>query len=162
MLPPHIITQLIDILMQNGTLEKGSTIFDNSDGCAKQCQCGASLNLLSMLAETHNIKIDRAVSAPGHGKGMVDTQNGGEKTTLNLACRRNFRAGESSDAPGQDVKIDPSHVKDGKFVDPADVAFKLLKEQRATNARGRIKNQKKVAKALIKRRECHIRKWFDP
>ena len=71
-------------------------------------------------------------------------------------CRRTFQAGESSDAPGQDVKIDPSHVKDGKFVDPAEVALKLLKQQRATIARGHIKNQKKVAKALIKRREHHM------
>ena len=33
--------QLIDILIENVTLEKGSTIHDNSDGCAKQCQRGA-------------------------------------------------------------------------------------------------------------------------
>ena len=55
------------------------------------------------------------------------------------------------------MKIDPSHVKDGKFVDPAEVALKLLKQQRATIARGHIKNQKKVAKALIEKREHHMR-----
>ena len=70
----HHMKQLIEILIEDGTLEKGSTIHDNSDGCAKQHQCGASLHLLSMLAESHNIKINRGVSAPGHGKGMVDTQ----------------------------------------------------------------------------------------
>ena len=59
------------------------------------------------------------------------------------------------------MKIDPSHVKDGKFVDPAEVALKLLKQQRATIARGHTKNQKKISKASIERRDCHTRKCED-
>lgn len=59
------------------------------------------------------------------------------------------------------MKIDLSHVKDGKFVDPADVVCELLKEQRAMIDKGHTKNRKKVDKALIKKRECHIRRHGD-
>ena len=42
------------------------------DGCIAQYRCGSVLRTLEHFAYENNIKYDRAVLAPGHGKGVVD------------------------------------------------------------------------------------------
>ena len=52
-----------------------STIWENNDGCAEQYRCATALNLMSVLSQRHSIIFDRGISAPGHGKYLVDGIN---------------------------------------------------------------------------------------
>lgn len=73
---------LIKLLLQGGTFKRGSWMFDDTDGCAKQYRCALALYLLSMLAAIHGVVIDRAIGAPGHGKDLVDGLNAVDKRYL--------------------------------------------------------------------------------
>ena len=52
-----------------------STIWENNDGFAEQYRCASALYLMSVMSQTYSIIIDRGISAPGHGKEVVDGLN---------------------------------------------------------------------------------------
>ena len=52
-----------------------STIWENTDGCAEQYRCASELYLVSVLSQLHSIIFNRGISAPGHGKEVVDGLN---------------------------------------------------------------------------------------
>ena len=56
-----------------------STIWENTDGCAEQYRCASALYLMSVMSQTYSILIDRGISAPGHGKEVVDGLNAVDK-----------------------------------------------------------------------------------
>ena len=56
-----------------------STIWENTDGCAKQYRCASALYLMSVMSQTYSIIIDRGISAPGHGKELVYGLNAVDK-----------------------------------------------------------------------------------
>ena len=51
----------------------------NTDGCAEQYICASVLYLMSVISQTYSIIIDRGISAPGHGKEVVDGLNAVDK-----------------------------------------------------------------------------------
>ena len=55
------------------------TIWENTDGCAEQYICASALYLMSEMSQTYSIIIDRGISAPGHGKEVVDGLNAVEQ-----------------------------------------------------------------------------------
>ena len=57
-------------------------IYDATDWCSKQYQCANALWILSVLAVTHGITIDRLINAPGHGRNKIDGINGADKTYI--------------------------------------------------------------------------------
>ena len=64
--------KLIIFLMDEGILKEGGRLFCHTDGCASQYRCGTAYYYMSVLAYNYKITIDRFVSAPGHGKGIID------------------------------------------------------------------------------------------
>lgn len=68
--------------VQAGVLKKTRYIWDMTDGCAKQYRCGNALYLLSLLAVEHEMRIDRMIQAPGHGKCKIDGYCACEKSFL--------------------------------------------------------------------------------
>ena len=52
-----------------------STIWENFDGCAKKYSCASVLYLMSVMSQCYYIIIDRGISAPRHGKEVVDKLN---------------------------------------------------------------------------------------
>jgi hypothetical protein len=70
---------LLWFLKSKLVLREGGYVFDNTYGCAKQYRCATSLYLLSMLSGKHNITIDQAVAALGHGKDLIDGLNAVDK-----------------------------------------------------------------------------------
>ena len=56
-----------------------SKILENTDGCAEQYICASALYLMSVMSKTYPIIIDRGISAPGHGKEVVDGLNAVDK-----------------------------------------------------------------------------------
>jgi len=74
---------LIEELYKNKTLvENTGTIWEFTDGCAKQYRCAKAVHLLSFLSSLLKVTIDRQIDAPGHGKGFVDGENGIDKSYL--------------------------------------------------------------------------------
>ena len=52
-----------------------STIWENTDGCAEQYRCATALYLVSVLYQRHSVIFDWGISAPEHGKEVVDGLN---------------------------------------------------------------------------------------
>ena len=52
-----------------------STIWGKNDGCDEQYRCVSTLYLMSVILQCYSIIIDRGISAPGHGKEVVDGIN---------------------------------------------------------------------------------------
>ena len=63
----HMIV-LAQCLMKKMVLIEGGTIFDNTDGCAKQYQCATDLHVISAFCANKNICIHQAIGSPGYGK----------------------------------------------------------------------------------------------
>ena len=56
-----------------------SKIWENTDGCAKQCRCASEMYLMPVISQTYSLIIDRGISAPGHGKEVADGLNAVDK-----------------------------------------------------------------------------------
>jgi hypothetical protein len=78
---------LIWYLIYQGVLQHGGLMLDDTDGCAKQYGYATALFLLTLLSCVHNVAIDRAVGAPGHGKDIVDGLNTADKRYLIMKMR---------------------------------------------------------------------------
>ena len=59
-----------------------STIWENTDVCAKKHIYAYTLYLMSVMSQCYSIIIDRGISAPGHGKYVVDGLNDVDKTYI--------------------------------------------------------------------------------
>ena len=56
-----------------------SIIWENTDGFAEQYRCASALYLMSVISQTYSLIIDWGISAPGHGKEVVDGLNDVDK-----------------------------------------------------------------------------------
>ena len=65
-------------LLQN----KDSVLYIRSDGCAKQYKCANALRLVGWICEIFKIRIDWMITAPHHGKNLVDAIAGKDKHDL--------------------------------------------------------------------------------
>ena len=63
-------------------VQPNSTLYVRSDGCPAQYKCGTALQLVQLLADRFNIQIDWMVTAPHHGKNLVDAIAGRDKYDL--------------------------------------------------------------------------------
>ena len=67
---------MIELLKEQKVLTSTlSTIWENTDGCADQYICASSLHLMSVLSQGYSIIIDQGMSAPGHGREVIDGLN---------------------------------------------------------------------------------------
>ena len=55
------------------------TIWENTDGCDEQYRCASTLYLISVMSQCYSIIIDQGISAPEHGKEVVDGLNSVDK-----------------------------------------------------------------------------------
>ena len=56
-----------------------SKIWKNTDGCDEQYKCASALYLMSVMPQCYSVIIDWGISAPGHGKEVVDGLNAVDK-----------------------------------------------------------------------------------
>jgi hypothetical protein len=73
---------LLKHLQASRDIGKHATMLDSMDGCSKQYHCAKAFWLLSYLAIKFKIIIDRAIGAPGHGKGRIGGINATDKQYL--------------------------------------------------------------------------------
>ena len=64
------------------------TMWDHTDGCAKQYHCKSYVYLLSCIALEIFIIIYRSVGAHGHGSDVVDVINSRDKWMLMLSMEK--------------------------------------------------------------------------
>ena len=80
------IKQLISLLKNKQVLTTSlSTIWENTDGCAEQYKCASAMYLMSVMSQTYSIIIDLGISAPGHGKEVVDGLNAVDKRYIYIS-----------------------------------------------------------------------------
>ena len=72
--------RLISLIKNKSVLTTSlSIIWENTDGCAEQYICAYAVYLMSVMSQTYSIIIDWGISAPGHGKEVVDGLNAVDK-----------------------------------------------------------------------------------
>ena len=59
-----------------------STIWEETNDCAKQYRCALDIYLTTVLSNSYGIIMDRAINAPVHGNNVVDGINAREKLYL--------------------------------------------------------------------------------
>ena len=80
--------------------------------------------LLTLIAVEYRIIFDRHVQASGHGKGVVDSQNGVDKTFLDAIF--NCLVGHPEEDVDGVMNVTLTKLEDGERVSLAEVALKLL------------------------------------
>jgi hypothetical protein len=141
---------LIEHLKKTGQFLEGHTMFDNTNGCAKQYRCATAIHLLSMLATEFNITINRSVGAPGHGKDLVDGLNGCDKQFLKKMMMRITVPGNEQSA-AEDKKIIPYSVREREFASIAEEAARLCSLDRSEGAKGNKKHKKREDAAAMRK-----------
>ena len=93
----------------------GGTMWDQTDGCAKQYRCSIAYYMISFLSESYQIVLDRAVDTPGHGKYGMDGFNAVQKRYLDTCLRM-------SSTPEVD-KIDSKRMRVDAMTKKGEVSF---------------------------------------
>ena len=104
----HMEVMIGKLLNQGLLTKRKSTVLEVTDGCGKQYRCGNALMLLSVLARKYEIIIDRAVDAPGHGKGVVDGIQGSEKNFI----RRKMCMTNKNGIDSQEDRMEAAQISD--------------------------------------------------
>ena len=47
----------------------------NTDVCDEKSRCASALYLMSVISQCYSVIVDQGISAPGHGKEVVDELN---------------------------------------------------------------------------------------
>ena len=80
--------RLIVFLMKEHIQKKDGVIMCTSDGAPSQYSCATAYYFLSALAYKYKNSIDRFISGPGHGRGIIDGINGVTKRKLTIESGR--------------------------------------------------------------------------
>ena len=52
-----------------------STLWEYTDGCAKQCMCDLTIYLMTVLSSSYGIIMDRTIHTPGNRENIIDRIN---------------------------------------------------------------------------------------
>ena len=145
--------KLVRILFESGRMKRGNTMFENTDGCTKQYRCGTACFLLSLLAFTHQIVIDRAIGAPGHGKDIVDGLNATDKQFLSYKmCKIGLPEVNETDS-----RMSAASMVEGTSFSLAEECARLCSDaSRVTGVKSEGKYAKRENAATMKKRTYHV------
>ena len=59
-----------------------STVWEDTEGCAKKYRCDLAIYLMTVLSSSYGIIMDRAINSPGNQNIVVDVINATEKNYL--------------------------------------------------------------------------------
>ena len=72
--------RLLKIFLESEKLVSGmSTVWEDTDGCPKQCMCYLAIYLMTLLSYSYDVIMDRAISSPGNGNNVFDGLNATDK-----------------------------------------------------------------------------------
>jgi len=151
---------LFDYLIEHSQIGKsGATMWDDTDGCSKQYRCGKAFWCLSFLASKYGRVIDRAIGAPGHGKGMVDGVNGTDK---NYLARCMCFIGNPEEDDESSTRMAPESMSGNGMTSFASECARLCGlDSRIGGVKGGPKHKKREASARLKMRHYHIQNDDD-
>jgi hypothetical protein len=130
---------------------ENSIVFDDTDGCSKQYRSGTALFLLTLLAVTHGVIIDRAVGAPGHGKDEVDGLNAVDKQFIAKKMSQATMPEDNDDDTTQ--RINPEAMVETSSKSIAKEAARLCRnENRIRGVKSEGKYRKREESASMKQR----------
>ena len=66
---------------------RGGTMWDQTDGCAKQYRCSIAYYMVSLISKSYQIVLDRSVDTPRHGEDVVGGFNASKKQYLSTCFR---------------------------------------------------------------------------
>ena len=147
--------KLFDQLTQQSTISpKNSLWIEDTDGAAKQYRSGTALYLLSLLAATKGVIVDRAIGAPGHGKDEVDGLNVVDKRFIQqkMAILQAPGVNESENRMRAEAYVDGVEVSTAK-----EAARLCSEESRITGVKSERKYQSRESKASMTQRYY----WVD-
>ena len=77
------IKYIIELLKQRNIMSNMLiTTWERMDGCDEQYRCSTELYRMSIMSQAFSVIINRSISAPGHGREVVDGLNSIEKRFL--------------------------------------------------------------------------------
>ena len=142
---------MIKKLRSEGYLEKGTTLWEQMDGCAKQYRCGTALYLMSVISMMYDIKVNRMISAPSHGKAICDSQGGVAKSLCSSYMKR--IAQPETDNDKKYLSAELVNAKVGGKVSMAELFHKVLSDPKHSNgAKGDRKSAKREYNSKIQHR----------
>jgi len=148
---------MLDSLFQNGQMVRGGTIYDTTDGCACQYRCAKAFFLLSVISAGRRIIIDRAIDAPGHGKGVVDGLNAIDKGYLGKCLCLTSTPELHNDPRRMNIH---SMNEEGEY-SFAEECQRLCLHRDCIGMTGDAKHKKREALAAVKQRVYHVHKECD-
>jgi hypothetical protein len=130
-----------------------ATLFQQSDGCAAQYRSAKSILFYIMLANKYHVNMDVMISAPGHGKGLVDALSGVDKRYMEKLMNK-----EGRDLKGKKDKDEYGFQfatigVDGKAINPAVGCAKALNNPNRVNGLKGSKKKYKEGEVRISHRE---------
>ena len=128
---------------------EASAIWDATDGCSAQHRCATALYFLAVLCNDWRIVVDRAVSAPSHGKGVVDGINGATKQFLKQMMLCILAPTDIADGPCVDKKMSSCTVSDGNEEETLEEFKKLCDHP---HRKDKVREGPKRAKRELERR----------
>ena len=84
---------------------RGGTMWDQIDGCKKQCRCSIAYYMVYFLSKSYQIALERAVDTPGHGKYVADGFNSFQKRYL-ATCLRMCSMPKVDNIDGKRIRVD--------------------------------------------------------
>ena len=147
------MNQLLADLFSHGMMKRLGTMWDHTDGCAKQYRCSIAYYFLSFLSQRYQIVIDRAVDTPGHGKDVVDGFNAVQKRYL-ASCLRKRNTPEVHESDSSRMRVE-AMTEEGE-VSFAEECKRLLELRDKTGTTGDKKHAKREAKARLKNKYYRV------
>ena len=147
--------EMVAFLLKNGLLKKGGRVLEQTDGAGSQYKCASALYSMSVISCKFGITYNRAISAPSHGKNVVDGMGAVDKHTLYRATKKNFKPADNED---KDSKLIAAEIiKDGTVTSMAAECRRILMNERDVNLGSDRKSLKREEKKKIRSRYWHVR-----
>ena len=82
--------------MGNEILQEKGRLLGFTDGYCRQYKCANAVYFMSLLAVKHSIAIDCGISAPSHGKSIVDAMNSVDKNMITQKSIKQVQSAEDA------------------------------------------------------------------
>jgi len=154
----HMVAMFDSLKKRNGDFDENTVFLDHTDGCSKQYRSANALHLLSVLAVKYTVIIDRSVSAPGHGKSIIDGLNAVDKHYL----RKVMCMSGSMYFDNEDRRMNAHSMTETASQSFAEECVRLCSQSdRENGVFDSIKNEGKENKGKLTTRFYHLHKQED-
>eukprot|EP00978_Attheya_sp_CCMP212_P005343 scaffold11944_cov31-Attheya_sp.AAC.2 len=148
------LNSMLDCLFKNGQIVRGGTMYDTTDGCSCQYRCSKAFFLLSVIAAGRRIVIDRAIDAPGHGKGVVDGLNAIDKGYLGKCSWLT----STPEVHNDERRMNIHSMNEEGELSFAEECQRLCVHRDSIGMTGDMKHKKREDSSAIKKRTYHVHK----